>query len=142
MGLGGSREHSFSGPPPTALLRPRLVGNENEQVDLRVPPLLTAAAQAWSGDVYIGRRLPALLRQAGLRDVELDAHVCVFRPAHPYHQLLPRFLDIRRDRILASGEFEATELERRVQRLTAHLADPTTFTLYATLFSAWGRKPD
>jgi hypothetical protein len=86
------------------------------------------------------RRLPALLRDAGLADVGVDAHTRVFRCGEPYQRLLLRFAEIHRERILATGT-TATELDGRVGRLAAHLADPDTFVLYATLFQAWGRRP-
>ena len=50
------------------------------------------AAAVWSGDVHLGRRLPALLRGAGLVDVEMVPHLRVFRPGEPYHRLLVRFI--------------------------------------------------
>jgi SAM-dependent methyltransferase len=103
--------------------------------------LAEATAGAWSGDVRIGRRLPALLRAADLVDVEVDAHVRVFHPDHPYHRLLLRFAAIHRTRILESGALDAAQLDEAIQRLGEHLAEPSSFTLYATLFQAWGRKP-
>lgn len=105
------------------------------------PRLANAAAAAWSGDVHIGRRLPTMLRAAGLVEVQVVAHIRVFRPGEPYHQLLPRFVEIHRDRILAAGALSAAELDDGVLRLGAHLAHPDTFTLYSTFFQAWGRKP-
>ena len=74
--------------------------------------LTAVAAAAWSGDVCIGRRLPALLRAAGLVDVRVEAHIRIHRPGQPYHRLLLRFLDIHRDRILDAGALTAAELDR------------------------------
>jgi SAM-dependent methyltransferase len=102
--------------------------------------LTAAAAAAWSGDVHIGRRLPALLRKAGLVDIEVAAHARVFSPADPYHHLLLRFVEIHRDRILTGAALTPDELDAAVHRLGRHLADTGTYTLYATLFQAWGRK--
>jgi SAM-dependent methyltransferase len=103
--------------------------------------LTAAVAAAWSGDVHLGRSLPALLRTAGLVDVQLQAHIRVHRPGEPYHRLLLRFAEIHRERILAGGALSASELHGCVERLGAHLDHPDTFTLYATLFQAWGRRP-
>jgi SAM-dependent methyltransferase len=105
------------------------------------PRLTAAAAAAWSGDVHIGRRLPALLREAGLVDVGVQAHTRVFRPGDPYHHLLLRFAEIHRERIVEGGALTAAELDACVGRLGAHLDRPETFTLYATFFQAWGRRP-
>jgi SAM-dependent methyltransferase len=103
--------------------------------------LAATAARVWSGDVRIGRALPGLLRDAGLVDVEVDAHIRVFRPGEPYHRLLLRFVAIHRDRILACGALSAVELDEAVHRLGEHLDRPDTYTLYATLVQAWGRRP-
>jgi SAM-dependent methyltransferase len=103
--------------------------------------LTAAVGAAWSGDVHLGRSLPALLRTAGLLDVQLQAHIRVHRPGEPYHRLLLRFAEIHRERILEGGALSAAELDGCVERLGAHLDHPDTFTLYATFFQAWGRHP-
>jgi ubiquinone/menaquinone biosynthesis C-methylase UbiE len=105
------------------------------------PRLTAALARVWSGDVHVGRRLPALLRAAGLVDVQVQAHVRTFRPGEPYHRLLLRFAEIHRDRLVESGTLTAAGLDGSVRRLGAHLDDPATLTLYATFFQAWGRRP-
>jgi hypothetical protein len=103
--------------------------------------LADAVGRVWSGDVHIGRRLPALLRAAGLVDVRVLPHLRVLRPDEPYHRLLVRFVELHRERVLDSGVLPAEQLDAAVARLEAHLADPGTVTLYATLFQAWGRRP-
>ena len=103
--------------------------------------LRDASAAVWSGDVHLGRRLPALLRSAGLVDVELVPHLRVFRPGEPYHRLLVRFVALHRSRILDHGSVAATQLDAAVARLENHLDDPSTVVLYATFFQAWGRRP-
>jgi hypothetical protein len=104
--------------------------------------LAAAAAAAWSGDVWVGRQLPAQLRAAGLVDVHAVAHARLFHPGDPYHTLLLRFVELHRDRILRAAELSPAELDTATARLAAHLEHPATFTLYATLFQAWARKPD
>jgi SAM-dependent methyltransferase len=103
--------------------------------------LAGAVASACVGDVYIGRRLPAMLREAGLLDVQVAAHTRVWRPGEAYQKLLIRLAGIYRDRILALGAMGEGELDRCMWELDAHLGRPETYTLYATLFQAWGRKP-
>ena len=104
--------------------------------------LRETAAAVWSGDVHLGRRLPALLRGAGLVDVEVMPHLRVFRPGEPYHRLLVRFIALHRARILQCGRLFAEELDAAVARLENHLAEPSTAVLYATFFQAWGRVPE
>ena len=98
--------------------------------------LARAVASAWSGDVHLGRRAPALLAAAGLVDVQVVAHLRVFRPGEPYHRLLLRFAELHRERLGDPGA-----LNDAVSRLDAHLSAPGTVTLYATLFQTWGRRP-
>ena len=103
--------------------------------------LSDAAGRVWSGDVHIGRRLPALLRTHGLVDVQVLPHLRIFRPGEPYHRLLVRFVELHRARILDGCSLSAEQLDAAVARLEAHLTDPGTVTLYATLFQVWGRRP-
>jgi len=100
-----------------------------------------AVAAAWVGDVFVGRRLPGLLRDAGLVDVAADAHIRIWSPGDPYQKLLLRFAEIYRARILAGGTLTEAELDDCVHQLDVHLDRADTFTLYPTFFQAWGRKP-
>jgi hypothetical protein len=55
---------------------------------------LTASWQAAGLDPFIDRRLPALLRDAGMGDVGVDAHQYIWRPGDLYHTLLVKFVGI------------------------------------------------
>ncbi|MGH4017844.1 MAG: methyltransferase domain-containing protein [Pseudonocardiaceae bacterium] len=103
--------------------------------------LKDALVAAWSGDPHIGRRLPGLLRNAGLVDVDMDVHADLWRTGDPCQTLLPRFAGIYRDRILASGALTGSDLDGCLCELEEHLARPDTIVLCWTLFQAWGRKP-
>lgn len=92
-------------------------------------------------DVHIGRRLPDLLRTAGLVDVGIDAHIGVWRSGDMNHRQLLHFVGLVRDRIVASGALTEAELDASAADLSAHLDHPDTFTLDAVLTQAWARKP-
>lgn len=94
-----------------------------------------------AGDPHIGRRLPALLRSAGLADIEVDVHAGLSQPGEPAHALLLRFATTNRRRILAAEELGESELDGCLRELEEHLARPDTIVLGWTLFQAWGRKP-
>ncbi|MGH3611181.1 MAG: methyltransferase domain-containing protein [Pseudonocardia sp.] len=93
------------------------------------------------GDPHVGRRLPGMLRAAGLVDVEVDVQAGLWRPGEPHHTLLPCLVDLYRDRILASGTLTEPDLDACLRDVEAHLARPDTIVLGWTLFQAWGRRP-
>ena len=106
--------------------------------------LLEANRAVWAGrglDVYIGRRLPGLLRAAGLEDVGFEAHARVWRPGDLYQTLLLAFTRLNRGEIVARGLLGEEEVDRAAEALEAHLADPGTIVLYALFCQAWGRVP-
>jgi len=93
-------------------------------------------------DVHIGRRLPGMLRAAGLHEVGFRA-VC---PSHidggdDNHTLLVSFAKLHGAALVADGLVTADELVSLVNELEAHLADPATITLYSLLCQAWARRP-
>src|SRR5262249_43778443 len=92
-------------------------------------------------DIFIGRRLPGLLKGAGLVDVGTHAHALVYRDDHPYKMHLLWFIAIARDRLLEKGVFSRAELDKLVDELRRHLEQPDTLVLAHLLFQAWGRRP-
>jgi ubiquinone/menaquinone biosynthesis C-methylase UbiE len=103
--------------------------------------LLDTLMQAWSGHLFIGRRLPALLRQAGLSNVDCAAHAYHWPPGHPYRTVLLTFIDIYRSRILEAGMLAEKQLDRLARDLRTHLDAPDTLVVHPLFFQAWGRKP-
>jgi SAM-dependent methyltransferase len=93
-------------------------------------------------DVHMGRRLPGMMRAAGLDEVGFRA-VC---PAYidgggDNHTLLVSFAKLHGAALVADELVTADELASLVDELAAHLADPATITLYALLCQAWARRP-
>jgi SAM-dependent methyltransferase len=106
--------------------------------------LQQALHHAWStagSDVFIGRRLPSLLRRAGLIEVDCDVHAHVWRPGDLYQTLLLTFVGIFRERIVEEGLLTETELSRLAAELEGHLARADTLVTHPLFFQAWGRKP-
>ncbi len=90
----------------------------------------------------MGRRLPGLLRGAGLGQVGFRA-VCpaYIDGAGDNHTLLVTFAKLHGAALVADGLVAAGELASLVAELEAHLADPATITLYCLFCQAWARKP-
>ena len=92
-------------------------------------------------DPFIGRKLPRLLREAGVDDVCVNPIVHVYPSGHPQRTLLLDFAENLSERILAqrlTDERELTELKRALRR---HIDDPGTLVVSHLFLQAWGRKP-
>lgn len=90
-------------------------------------------------DPEIGRRLPMLLRMAGLCEVEATARAGIDGAGHPYRRLILTFGDRCRDRILTAVLATADELDALVAAVDRHVADPGTVVVRAMTVPAWGR---
>jgi ubiquinone/menaquinone biosynthesis C-methylase UbiE len=107
--------------------------------------LMTPFAAAWRAaglDLTRSRTLPAMLRRAGLVDVEVDVHVHGASAGDRSAMLFPHLLGLFRERILALDALTEAELDDCLGALTSHLEQPGTFTIHPTLIQAWGRKPE
>ncbi|MFG3014547.1 methyltransferase [Streptomyces cinerochromogenes] len=85
-------------------------------------------------DLSYGRRLPRLLRQAGLHDVEADAYFPVTSPACT--ALEAATVRQIRDRLVSAGLATDAEIDQHLANVESGTMDLTT----APMISAWGRK--
>ena len=92
-------------------------------------------------DLRIGRRLPGLLRAAGLVNVGCKPHARVNGPGDFHQQQLLVFVKLFWRRIVELGLIAEPELESLFKDLESHLAEPGTMVVSPTLFQAWGEKP-
>ena len=90
-------------------------------------------------DPDIGRRLPTLLRAAGLCEVEANGRAGIDGAGHPYRRLILTFAERFRERILAARLTRPDELDALVAAVDRHLADPGTVVVRAMTVQAWGR---
>ncbi|TYK52562.1 methyltransferase domain-containing protein [Actinomadura decatromicini] len=86
-------------------------------------------------DLAYGRRLPRLLREAGLADVRADAFSPIASPACGV--LEAATIRQVRDKLVAGGRVTADEIDRLLEVIAAGRIDLTL----APLISAWGVKP-
>ena len=107
----------------------------------RLVELLQTYSERNGIDPLIGRKLPRLLREAGLIDVRVNPLIHVYPPGHGRRSILLDFAENLSERIIAEklvGERELTDLKGALSR---HLADPNTLVVSHLYFQAWGRKP-
>jgi hypothetical protein len=91
--------------------------------------------QQRGADLAYGRKLPRLLREVGLTDVEADAYFPITSPhcdvleAATVHQV--------RDKLTEAGLATDEEIERHLGNVAAGRLDLAT----SPMISAWGRRP-
>lgn len=93
-------------------------------------------------DPFIGRKLPGMLRKAGVVEVRVNPLVHVYPPGHGRRSILLDFAENVSERILAMSlvsEHELTDLKAALRR---HLEDPQTLVVSALFFQAWGHAPN
>ena len=93
------------------------------------------------GNEFIGRSLPALLRSAGVVNVDTSAHVRIPKVGDYQRTHLLSLIESMRERLLASGRLTETELSGHIAALSDHLSDPATTLIDKLIVQAWGQKP-
>jgi SAM-dependent methyltransferase len=84
-----------------------------------------------------GRGLPELLREIGIAEPEIDAHVIALKPGHPYLRLPLQFSVALESRLVETlSEDELASLRRAAE---AELAEPGRWGTTFTLIQSWGR---
>jgi SAM-dependent methyltransferase len=84
-----------------------------------------------------GRSLPDLLREIGIDQPEINAHVIALKPGHPYLRLPLQFSVALESRLLeALSEDELDSLRREAE---TELAEPDRWGTTFTLIQSWGR---
>ena len=98
------------------------------------------AFHANGGDPFFGRRLPGLLRAAGVQDVQVKVHVDVVKPGSHRRTHLFSLLDSLHDKIIALGLLSEQELAIHREALRGHLENVDTVIFDKLHVQAWGRK--
>lgn len=107
----------------------------------RLVELFMSVHHADDADPFIGRRLPELLRHAGLTDIGVEAKADIYAPGHSRRTIRLDLVQSMRPKILERGLADDEELDELDRAARDHLADPHTLAMPHLLFLAWGRKP-
>jgi SAM-dependent methyltransferase len=91
------------------------------------------------GDACLGPRLPGLLEEAGLGDVELEVVQPAFRRGEG-KRLAAVTLEHVREAVVAAGLAAAAEVDRMVTELETFASDPRTIVSLPRIFRVWGRR--
>lgn len=91
-------------------------------------------------DLFIGRKLPRLLRDAGVGEIEVRPLVHVYPPGHGRRTILLDFVENLSGRLVETGSVAPDELEALKHSLRQHLDDPDTVVVSHLFLQAWGHK--
>jgi SAM-dependent methyltransferase len=100
--------------------------------------LIRAISEIFAGQGgEAGRELPQLLREIGVEEPEIDAHVIALGPGHPYLRLPIQFSAALESRLLETlSQDELASLRREAE---TELAEPSRWGTTFTLIQSWGR---
>jgi SAM-dependent methyltransferase len=107
----------------------------------RLRDLFLASFGRSGADCQIGRKLPELLRGAGLDQVEVTVHAATYPAGHSRRTLIPDLARSLHPVILDLGLADERELAELDSAVREHLADPRTLMMPHLMVVAWGRKP-
>jgi SAM-dependent methyltransferase len=106
----------------------------------RLVDLMVSYSRINGNDLFIGRRVPRMLREAGLVDVRINPLIHVPPPGHGRRMLLLELVENLRERVLSQKLIEEGELDESMAVLRRHLEDPNTVVVFSLYFQAWARK--
>jgi ubiquinone/menaquinone biosynthesis C-methylase UbiE len=91
-------------------------------------------------DPWIGRRVPELLRQAGLEDIGVQVTAQAYPAGHTRRTIRLDLLRSIRPQVVEMGLATSPELDELDAAARAYLDDPATVVVHGLLFLTWGRK--
>jgi SAM-dependent methyltransferase len=106
----------------------------------RYQELYQAVVRLRGADPCIGPRLPELLLDAGLMDVQVETVTPTFRTGDG-KQIAAITLAHIRGPVLAAGLASDGEIDRLIAELEAFARDERTLLSLPRIFQAWGRRP-
>jgi SAM-dependent methyltransferase len=106
----------------------------------RLIEVLHSYAEMNEIDLFVGRKTPRLLREAGLIDVQTEPIARISPQGHGHRALLLYFAENLRERLLARTIATGKELDDLVGQVKRHIDDPHTLVLGGLFFQTWGRR--
>lgn len=107
----------------------------------RLKNALISYSEAHGIDLYIGRRIARMLRNAGLMDVQVNPLIHIYGPDHSRRPIFLQFVSNLHERIVSEGLISEEGFAECVESVERHLDDPETLVVSHLFFQAWGQKP-
>jgi len=106
----------------------------------RLCEIFTVVFRRNGADPWIGRRVPELLRRAGLDDIRVEARVQMYPPGNSRRTIRLDLVRSMRPQVLEMGVAGMAELDELDAAARTHIDDPRTVVISGLLFLTWGRK--
>ena len=106
----------------------------------RLCEIFPLAASRNGADPEMGRRVPELLRNAGLEDVGVEVRTQSYPAGHSRRTIRLDLVLSMRPQIVEMGIATDSELDELDRSARNHLHDPRTVVMSGLLFLCWGRK--
>jgi ubiquinone/menaquinone biosynthesis C-methylase UbiE len=106
----------------------------------RIVDLFVAYSERNGIDPFIGRKLPRLLREAGVAEIRVNPIFHVYPPGHSRRSILLDFAENLSERIVAQKLVDEREFTVLKDALRHHIEDPGTLVVSHLFFQAWGRR--
>ncbi len=90
-------------------------------------------------DLFVGRRMHRLFREAGVADIRVDAVAHVYPPGHDRRTILYDFINNVRDRLVNEEFLTRTEIEEDMAVLKRHLSNPEVLVTSHLFYRLSGR---
>ena len=107
----------------------------------RLCEIFTFAFSRNGADPHFGRRMAALYRQAGLRDITVEVRAGVYPAGHSRRTIRADLVRSMRPQIIELGLADEQELDELDAAARKHFEDPDVLVMPSLNFLAWGRKP-
>jgi SAM-dependent methyltransferase len=107
----------------------------------RLCEMFTVVFSRNGADPWIGRRVPGLLRVAGLEDVGVEARIQMYPLGNSRRTIRLDLVRSMLPQVVGMGLANVAELDELDAAARAHLDDPHTIVISGLFFLAWGRKP-
>lgn len=105
----------------------------------RLYALVQAYAKANEIDLFVARRLPRLLREHGVLELQARPIIHSYPLDHGRRMLGLQFVENLSGRLLTEELVSQHHLAELTAQLKAHLEDPETFVISCLFVQAWGR---
>ncbi|MDI1481967.1 methyltransferase domain-containing protein [Polyangium sp. y55x31] len=107
----------------------------------RLREIFQAYTRAKGVDLFVGRRVHRMLRDAGIVGIQVNPVIHVYPHGHNRRSIFLDFVQNVRDELVRDGFASDEELNALTQDLKRHCDDPDTLVVSHLFFQVWGRKP-